>query len=161
MFVQKYSIMIKSNQTKKDKKIIEEIAEKANIRGKIKTKHSILFTNKNEKYAIIVNKIAINKIVGTSHSYYEIRLINYENDYLSGNLIERGKHEGASFSTSQAQVRGNKVKVKAVKRFPDLMRFYQTKEKAIEEVEKIKGNQDLINQCVYEIETQEDNVENI
>src|ERR1051325_4451564 len=50
--------------------------------------------------------------------------------------------------------------IRAVKRFPNLMEFYSTKEKAFEEAEKIKGDQDLIDKCIYEIETQEDDVEN-
>src|ERR1051325_9173784 len=129
--------MTKVAQTELDKKTfakIEDIADLANIRGKIKTKHSILFVTEDEEYAIIINKIVTNKIVGTS--YYAIRLVNYED------------HEG-------------KIRIKAVKRFPDLMRFYQTKEESIIEAQKIIEKRELINQCVHIIETQEDDVENI
>ncbi|CAG8513010.1 15986_t:CDS:1 [Funneliformis mosseae] len=76
--------------------------------------------------------IVINKVA----SLYAIRVINYDEDE-------------------------NEIKIKAVKRFPDLMGFYRTKELANEELEKIKSNSELINQCQYEIETQEDDVENI
>ncbi|CAG8562440.1 8392_t:CDS:2 [Diversispora eburnea] len=54
----------------------------------------------------------------------------------------------------------NEVKVKAIKRFPDLMNFYQTKEIAMEAAEEIQVNPKLIDQCVYEFETYEDDVEN-
>ncbi|CAG8560434.1 33506_t:CDS:2, partial [Gigaspora margarita] len=53
----------------------------------------------------------------------------------------------------------NDVKIIAVKRFPDLIGFYQ-KIEAIEKAEEIKKNQE-VEQCKYEFETQEDHVENI
>ncbi|RHZ81838.1 hypothetical protein Glove_117g373 [Diversispora epigaea] len=74
--------------------------------------------------------IVINKVSGL----YAIRLINYEGSE-------------------------NEIKVKAIKRFPNLTNFYRTKEEAIKAASEIKETPELINQCVYEIETYEDDVE--
>ncbi|CAG8834655.1 14873_t:CDS:2 [Gigaspora margarita] len=74
-------------------------------------------------------------IINEVTNLYAIRLINYE-------------------------VEDEKVKIIAVKRFPDLLGFYQTKEEANSKVEEIKTRQD-VSQCKYEIETQEDDIENI
>ncbi|RHZ88226.1 hypothetical protein Glove_25g10 [Diversispora epigaea] len=74
-------------------------------------------------------------IVNKVYKLYAIRLVNYEDSV-------------------------NEVKVKAIKRFPDLMNFYQTKEEVNEAVKEIQETPKLIDQCVYEIETHEDDVEN-
>ncbi|CAG8522933.1 25175_t:CDS:1 [Gigaspora margarita] len=76
--------------------------------------------------------IIINKIA----RLYTIRLVNYEDE---------GEY---------------KVKITAVKRFPDLVGFYQTKEEAYNHAKVIKEEQ-KVDQCKYEFETQEDNAENI
>ncbi|CAG8583214.1 2008_t:CDS:1 [Diversispora eburnea] len=76
--------------------------------------------------------IVINKV----YNLYAIRLINY--DYEDS----------------------DEVKVKAIKRFPDLMNFYKTKEEVFEKAKEIPVNPKLINKCVYEFETHEDDVEN-
>ncbi|CAG8698034.1 7369_t:CDS:1, partial [Racocetra fulgida] len=52
------------------------------------------------------------------------------------------------------------ITINAVKRYPNLMEFYSTKEDAYEEVKEIQENPELINQCIYEIETYEDETEN-
>ncbi|RHZ88245.1 hypothetical protein Glove_25g34 [Diversispora epigaea] len=75
--------------------------------------------------------IVINKI----YKLYAIRLVYYYED-------------------------SDEVKVIAIKRFPDLMNFYQTKEEVNEAAEEIQETPKLIDQCVYEIETHEDDVEN-
>ncbi|CAG8451534.1 3012_t:CDS:2 [Racocetra fulgida] len=49
-------------------------------------------------------------------------------------------------------------KIMTGKRFSDLVGFYRTNE--VNRAEIIKENQE-VNQCKYEIETQEDNIENI
>ncbi|CAG8522912.1 25174_t:CDS:2 [Gigaspora margarita] len=74
--------------------------------------------------------IIINKVA----RLYAIRLINYE--------------------------QGDEVKIIAVKRFPDLVGFYQTKEEAYNHARIIKEEQ-KVDQCKYEFETQEDDIENI
>ncbi|RIA89982.1 hypothetical protein C1645_823990 [Glomus cerebriforme] len=53
------------------------------------------------------------------------------------------------------------IRIKAVKRFPDLIGFYETKKKANQEAKNIKENKALISQCIYKVETQEDEAENI
>jgi len=76
--------------------------------------------------------IIVNKIT----DLYAIRLINY-------NESDEG------------------IKINAVKRFPDLMGFYRTKVEANDDIERIKNSQELLSQCVYEIEIQEDKAENV
>src|SRR6266542_1188890 len=128
-----------------EKMRIEEIAKEANIRGKVKFKYSVLFDSNDKKYAIIVNKIAINKIIGTSHLYYAIRLVNYECD-----------HDFSDYESREV----NKVKIRAVKRFPDLIAFYK-KDEVVGAVERIQNTPELIKEYKYEFETQEDDRENI
>ncbi|RHZ81605.1 hypothetical protein Glove_117g384 [Diversispora epigaea] len=127
--------MVKFILTKKDKKI----REKTNIRGKIKD--VIYFsTEDNKKYAIVINKVS---------GLYAIRLINYEGSEDS----EDGEDSEDSKDSE------NEIKVKAIKRFPNLTNFYRTKEEAIKAASEIKETPELINQCVYEIEIYEDDVE--
>ncbi|CAG8754219.1 22092_t:CDS:2 [Gigaspora margarita] len=75
--------------------------------------------------------IIINKVA----RLYAIRLINYE----QGN---------------------DEVKITAVKRFSDLVGFYKTKEEAYNHAKVIKEEQ-KVDQCKYEFETQENDIENI
>ncbi|CAJ0893871.1 6206_t:CDS:1 [Entrophospora sp. SA101] len=77
--------------------------------------------------------IVINKVT----RLYAIRLINYEDDG------------------------GDGVEILAVKRFPDLIGFYLTKEEVENKVESIKANEDgEIYQCKYKFETHEDDMKN-
>ncbi|CAG8439289.1 4802_t:CDS:1 [Acaulospora morrowiae] len=115
---------------------LKEIAEAANIAGKIKKKYSSLFSAEEKEYAIIINKTLIKNHFVRLDSLYAIRLVNYEKD-------DKG------------------IQVKAVKRFPNLTDFYLKKSEAIKEAKKIKEDPESIRQCVYEYETYEDTVENI
>jgi len=131
--------MTKFKPTKKDREIIEA----SNIRGTVK---EITYFDKNDKkYAIVINRI-VNRIIINKTSkaenlvdhckLYAIRLINHEDNE-------------------------NTLEIKAVKRFPDLIGFYSTKEDAKEAAKEIQENQELIDQCKYEFETQEDERRNI
>ncbi|CAJ0893882.1 6207_t:CDS:2, partial [Entrophospora sp. SA101] len=77
--------------------------------------------------------IIINRIA----RLYAIRLIKYEDDDK------------------------NRLKILAVKRFPNLVEFYLTKEEVENKVESIKANNDgEIDQCKYNIETHEEDMKN-
>ncbi|CAG8453681.1 14407_t:CDS:1 [Racocetra fulgida] len=95
-----------------------------------KIKGIIYFDENDQNYALIINKVA---------GLYAIRLIKYEID----NTLEKVR-----------------VNVRAVKRFPNLMEFYTNKEDAFKEAENIQENPELINKCIYEIETHDDETEN-
>ncbi|CAG8693670.1 11190_t:CDS:2 [Dentiscutata erythropus] len=125
--------MTNFKQTNEDK----EIVKKANIQGKIK--NIIYFDKYDQKYALIINKVA---------GLYAIRLVKYESKKLS--IAQKEQLDNAP----------EKIKIRAVKRFPDLMGFYQSKEEAYGEAVKIEGDTELINQCIHEIETYEDETEN-
>ncbi|RIA89984.1 P-loop containing nucleoside triphosphate hydrolase protein [Glomus cerebriforme] len=127
----------------------KEIVKKANIQGKIK--NIINFSDESKNYSIIINRIT------RFPCLYAIRLVHYE-EYLNDSSVafERSKYRYFFPSKDVPD-----VKINAVKRFPDLIGFYQTNEQVNREVENIKGNKELINQCIYEVETQEDEVENI
>ncbi|CAG8699006.1 hypothetical protein C2G38_2089917 [Gigaspora rosea] len=129
----------------------KEIIKKANIQGKIKD--IIYFVNADEKYGLIINKVA---------GLYAIRLIKYESKSESKSkkpwdavIDELQNHFRDQFDNTSVR-----IVIKAVKRFPDLMGFYLTKDQAYLEAEKIKGNTELINKCIYEVETYEDEIEN-
>ncbi|CAG8832467.1 39785_t:CDS:1, partial [Gigaspora margarita] len=137
----------------------KEIVKKANIQGKIKD--IIYFDHDNQTYALIINKI---------EGLYAIRLIKYVKKDESkckksydAVLDELQNHFRKTVQRDQKDQLDNtsvRIVIKAVKRFPDLTGFYSTKEQARSEAEEIKGNTELINKCIYEVETYEDEIEN-
>src|SRR5947199_419899 len=103
----------------------------------IARKANIVGSIKNASYFIHDNKTYV-AVINKVARLYAVRLIHYEYNEPTKEL-----------------------KIIAVKRFPNLFGFFSTKEEAHEQVGAIKSSSELINQCVYVYETQEDDVENI
>lgn len=103
----------------------------------IARKANIVGSIKNASYFIHDNKTYV-AVINKVARLYAVRLIHYE------------------YNESTKE-----LKIIAVKRFPNLFGFFSTKEEAYEQVGAIKSSSELINQCVYVYETQEDDVENI
>ncbi|CAG8712826.1 2102_t:CDS:1, partial [Cetraspora pellucida] len=88
------------------------------------------FDKNDQQFALIINKVA---------GLYAIRIIKYEID-----------------NTSEKDI----INVRAVKRLPNLMEFYPNKGEAYTNFDEIQMNPELLSQCIYEIETYDDETEN-